>query len=214
MRDGEKVVNFARYGKTGGGAYHDSWGPFSEALYRRNRLKSTWDVLRLANRYGVDKYSPHSGVGKIPDNIPIRPSRYIPQRSNMKNKHNKDYDILIYSKWCLECDYPDEVRELNLWSMKNNLSYKIIRTVYRPKDHKRAIELWSSRAGVTDGESEDYPPFVVYNDITSFKEFIDMIKDTKNKLVEEGETKSELHTLPKTKRTARTRRVAKTVDTD
>lgn len=128
-------------------------------------------------------------------------------------KKKEEYDVLIYSKWCVECEYPESMKEIQEWALHEGLSYKVIRTAYAPADHTEATELWATMLGIDTHikeereKAESYPPFVVYNDIVKLEEFIKMIKDTKNKMVEEGKAKDDLQGLPKAKRHKRARRV-------
>lgn len=129
-------------------------------------------------------------------------------------KAKKAPDVLIYSKWCVKCDYPEELQAIQTWAMHENLNVEVVRTAYRPKDHKKAVELWASMQGIPEDEAQDYPAFVVYNDIVELEEFVCMIKDTKNKLVKEGETKNDVHRRPQAKRTTRAHRVDESKDKD
>lgn len=110
-------------------------------------------------------------------------------------------DIVIYSKWCVTCDRPDELLAINLYALHNNLDVQVIRTAYRPADHKKAIELWSCRDPKT---GDDYPIFVVYKDgLYTLEEFVEMIGEDstlKDKMVKEGKTKDDMQGLPKAKR--------------
>lgn len=89
-------------------------------------------------------------------------------------------DIVIYSKWCVPCLYPEEMLAINYYASEHDLTVQLVRTVYRPADHKRAMELWRCREGVPPHELEEaienYPTFVVYKKITRLEDFIKMIK--------------------------------------
>lgn len=116
-------------------------------------------------------------------------------------------DIVVYSKWCVQCEQPDDLLQINLWALHNNLEVQVIRTAYRPADHKKAAELWGHQHGVED--TTNYPTFVYYkDDVYKMKDFAKMINDTENKLVKGGKTKDDVQRLPKTKRTARKSGVA------
>lgn len=125
-------------------------------------------------------------------------------------------DVVIYSKWCISCDQPDELLAIQLWALHNDLDVQVVRTAYKPADHNRAVRLWASHQGVSEEEAQDYPAFVVRDSIMSLKDFVEMIaKDNvKNKMVKEGKSKDDLQGLPKAKRTSRARRVARPKDKD
>lgn len=109
-------------------------------------------------------------------------------------KRKNDVDIIVYTKFCLKCEQPDELMKLAIYCMWNDLTYKVVRTSYRPSDHKRATEIWGD---------EDYRAFVVYDDVVEFGDFIDMITDSKNKLVKIGKRKDgrSVQRLPRPKGT-------------
>lgn len=125
-------------------------------------------------------------------------------------------EVVIYSKWCIQCDHLEELLLVNSWALHRDLDVQVIRTAYRPADHKRAVQLWASHKGVPEDEAQDYPAFVVHDSIMSLKDFVEMIteEDVKNKLIKEGKTKNDLQGLPQTKRVSRTRRVARTKSKD
>lgn len=114
-------------------------------------------------------------------------------------------DIIVYTKWCIECEHPEWLLAINIYAMHNDLDVQVIRTQYRPADHKKASELWGG---------EDYSTFVVADGVHTLKEYLEMISDAKNKLVKEGETKDDVQRLSKTKRTRRKSRVVVPVDED
>ena len=113
-----------------------------------------------------------------------------------------DADIVIYSKWCVSCDSPEDLLAINMWALNNNLEVKVIRTAYRPADHRKAVELWSCRDDLKT-RPEDYPAFVIYNGVHTLGEFIKMISNTKDKMFKGGKTKDDMQGLPKAKRTKR-----------
>lgn len=121
-----------------------------------------------------------------------------------------DGDIIIYSKWCVQCMMPDDLLAVNMYALHKDLIVQVIRTAYRPADHKKATELWSCRKGAVEGEnSEDYKTFVVYNGkIQEFKEFLKMIIRAENKMVKEAKTKDGVQKVPKAKRSNRKSSVA------
>lgn len=116
-------------------------------------------------------------------------------------------DIVIYSKWCVSCEYPRDLQIIQSWAQQNDLELQIVRTAYRPADHAEAMQLWAKREDAPANETEDelacYPIFVVYQGIKTLRKFVKMITDAKNKLVPEGETKDDVQRLPKTKRSKR-----------
>lgn len=127
-------------------------------------------------------------------------------------------DIVIYSKWCVQCLYPDLLGKVDTYATSKDLNLQIIRTAYRPADHSKATELWSCRDGAPNDETEedaaDYPTFVLYGDkIYKLKEFVKMISDhAKNKMVKEGKAKDDVQGLPKAKRAKRKNSVASTAN--
>lgn len=125
---------------------------------------------------------------------------------------DKDYDVLIYSKWCLDCDFPKEAQEIGNWVRHEGLTVRIIRTAYRPEEHGKATELWAAARDLPEEEAQDYATFVVYNDVIELKEFVKMIKECKNKMIKEGETKDDMQGLPKASRSKRKNRVATATD--
>ncbi len=125
-------------------------------------------------------------------------------------------DIVIYSKWCIQCEHPEWLLALNIWAQTQGLTTQVIRTAYRPADHQKATELWASRSNTpkdeTPEEAADYPSFIVWEEIISLKGFIEMIKEPKNKMVKGGKTKNDMQRLPKTKRSSRKKHMAAPVD--
>lgn len=108
-------------------------------------------------------------------------------------------DIIVYTKWCIECEHPEWLIAINAYAMHNDLDVQVIRTQYHPADHKKASELWGG---------EDYSTFVLADGVHTMKEYLEMISDTKNKLVKRGKTKDDVQRLPKAKRSTRKNRVA------
>lgn len=123
-------------------------------------------------------------------------------------------DIVIYTKWCIDCEHPEWLLAINAYAMHNDLDVQIVRTQYHPADHKKAAEIWSSRSDVKTEDAEDYSYFVVDNGVYRMKEYLEMITDAKNKLIKEGETKDDVQRLPKAKRSRRKSRVDMPVDKD
>lgn len=82
-------------------------------------------------------------------------------------------DIVVYTKWCLQCEAPDLFAALNYYAMCNDLDAQVIRTCYRPADHQKATKLWSAANGITKEEAKNYPDFVVYNGVMGLKEFVE-----------------------------------------
>lgn len=134
-----------------------------------------------------------------------------------KINKNNDVEVLIYSKWCVQCEHPEYLLAINVWALHNDLDVKVVRTAYRPKDHRRATELWAAKMGLDLGNKDDnekaqgYPIFVVHNDVVEIKEFIEMITDCKNKMVKGGQTKDDVQGLPKAKRSSRAHSVDRAV---
>lgn len=112
-------------------------------------------------------------------------------------------DVVIYSKWCVECDQPLRVSMIESWAEKKKLKVQIVRTAYRPADHEEAVKLWAKSNGLNlESKSareiaEEYPTFIVYDKtIATLKEFVRMITNSKNKMVKGGSTKNDLSRLP------------------
>ena len=181
------------------GYYKLFWKPFIENLCRNNSFSSTIQVANLAVSYDLTVISPSSQLPpKIPDNILIRPSKF--KGGNVmgifKPTDTSEANVVVYSKWCIECEEPGDMVTLNQWALHNELELQVVRTAYRPADHKRATEIFGS---------EDYPAFVVYNDVFLLKEFVKMIRDGKNKLIKPGrdkETDSDVQRLSTAERLA------------
>lgn len=118
-------------------------------------------------------------------------------------------NIAIYSKWCVSCDYPDELNAVTDWAQKNGLSVQTIRTVYSPADHKKAMELWAAVNDLNMDNDDDlaaasqYPVFVVYKEVHTLKEFVKMIENEKDKMVKGGMTEYDLQRLSKAKKAKR-----------
>lgn len=101
--------------------------------------------------------------------------------------------IIVYTKYCLSCLYPDEHLELIKWAQRKDTKIEWRRTTYRPIWHAKASKLYGS---------EDYSSFVVKNG--KVIDFMDFIKSCKNKITPEGEKKqNDVLGLPKTKRSNR-----------
>lgn len=113
--------------------------------------------------------------------------------------------VIIYTKYCLDCMWPQEWLNVVSWLQHERATLKVKRTTYRPDWHKVATKLYGS---------DDYTAFVVVNgEVIDFMEFT---KDCKNKLVELGKTKeaeSDMQRLSKTKGSDRKARVRRKADT-
>lgn len=122
-------------------------------------------------------------------------------------------DIIIYSKWCVQCRMPDELLAVNTYALHKDLSVQVIRTAYRPADHKKATELWGCRTGAETEDAENYPTFVIASGsskIRTLKEYVKMIRKADNKMIKEARTKDDVRGLPQTKRASRKDSVADT----
>lgn len=93
--------------------------------------------------------------------------------------------VIVYTKWCLECVWPEEVKILRIWASDKNI--KVKRTSYRPDWHRKATKLYGS---------EDYDAFVVYKG--KVEDFVSFVNDCKNKLVKEGKLKDDMPNLQRT----------------
>lgn len=122
-------------------------------------------------------------------------------------------DIVIYSKWCVQCRMPDELLAVNTYALHKDLSVQVIRTAYRPADHKKATELWGCRTEVKPEDAENYPTFVIASGsskIKTLKEYAKMVIKAENKMIKEARTKNDVQGLPKAKRVSRKDSVADT----
>lgn len=120
-------------------------------------------------------------------------------------------DIVIYTKWCIECAHPEWLLAINLYALHNDLDVQVIRTQYKPADHDKATEFWASRSDVKDEDAENYSTFVVHDGVYKMKEFLKMINGAENKLVQEGEAKNDMQRLSEAKRSGRKNSVARKV---
>lgn len=202
--DDKLFIKISRYYFPPKNYYKTCWKPLLEKLYRNNSLETVWDIAKLANRYEAVVSRPRSpGPPPIPEDILVRPSKYI--RGNtmgvFRVTKTSDYDIVVYSKDCIGCQGDDKTRllELQTWALHNNLDVIMIRTSYKPADHKRAAEIYGS---------EYYPTFVVWNDVKTLKEFVEMIKDADNKLVKPERNKGDVQDMQRTERSRRKTRMA------
>lgn len=166
--------------------YAKSWKPFLEKLYRSNTISSVYDVAKIAQCFDVDIYCPWSKPPEIPQNILVRPSKFKGGPMGIFKPTKITGDVIVYSKYCIECEEPLELQMLKDWAQRQDLVIQIIRTAYKPADHKQAAEIYGN---------EDYPCFVVTDDVKTLKEFAHMISEQKNKLVKEGKTKDDVHSL-------------------
>lgn len=189
------------------GYYTKNWKPLLERLYHNNNLETVRDVALLAGKYDADVYCPRSSPPEIPQDILVRPSKYFrgDTMGIFKPTDTYNYDIVVYSKYCIQCDEQESTNliELETWAMHNNLDVKVIRTAYRPADHKRAAEIY---------DSEDYPTFVVWHDVKTLKEFVKMIKNTSNKLIKPERNKGDMQDMQRAKGPRRKTRVAREGD--
>ncbi len=92
--------------------------------------------------------------------------------SKLSKATKNDFPIIVYAKFCISCDYPDEWDKFLDWAQRNGETFKVVRTIYRPEDHKRASEIY---------DSEDYPPFVVTDDVIDFLDFVKKITSKKKR---------------------------------
>lgn len=166
------------------GYYAKNWKPLLERLYHNNSLENVRDVALLAAGYDADVYCPKAKPPDLPAEILIRPSKFHRGETMgiFKATDTRDYNVVVYSKYCLECD-PETaaaLAALKAWANRENLEVKVIRTAYRPADHARAAELYGS---------VDYPAIVVQNDVKTLTEFVEMIKESSNKLIKPEKNK-------------------------
>lgn len=160
------------------GYYAKSWKPLLERLYRKNSLETVRDVAVLAEEYGADVICPWRKHPVLPTDILIRPNKF--HRGDtmgiFKATDTSDYDIVVYSKYCLECDEAtaSDLTTLKTWATQAGLDVIVVRTAYRPADHARAAEIYGSA---------DYPAIVVWKEVKTLKEFAEMIKSSSNKLI-------------------------------
>lgn len=106
---------------------------------------------------------------------------------------------IIYTKYCLDCMWPDEWLSVTSWLQHQGISLKIKRTTYRPDWHKVATKLY---------DGDDYRAFVLLDGKVT--DFMDFAKECKNKLIELGKTKvvdDDVQGLSKAKRANRKTRV-------
>lgn len=203
--DDKLFIKISRYYFPPKNYYQTCWKPLLERLYHNNNLETVWGVANLANRYeAVVTYPRMREPPPIPEDILVRPSRFVRGNSMgiFKPTNTHDYDVVIYSKDCIQCKEDEKVLllELQTWVLHNNLDAITIRTAYKPADHKRAAEIYGS---------EDYPTFVVSDDVKTLKDFVKMIKDTSNKLVKPERDKSDVQDVQRTKRDCRKARVVR-----
>lgn len=96
----------------------------------------------------------------------------------------KRNQLIVYTKFCLNCIMPDFWRMFQKEAVRQGYSLETIRTTYRPFAHKKASSIW---------KSDDYFAFVVFPDGGVFKleGAMDMWQEkAKNKLVKSGKKKS------------------------
>lgn len=97
-----------------------------------------------------------------------------------KSTDTSGYDVVVYTKYCLECEEQSaaELAKLKAWATREKLVVKVVRTAYRPADHERASKLYGN---------EDYPAIVIWDEVTTLTDFA---KDCKNKLIKAGKEKN------------------------
>lgn len=167
------------------GYYAKSWKPLLERLYKKNTLESVRDVALLAGEYNADVFCPWRKPPALPAEILIRPSKF--HRGDtmgiFKSTDTSDYDVVVYTKYCLECEEQSaaELAKLKAWANREKLEVKVVRTAYRPADHERASELYGN---------EDYPAIVIWDEVNTLTEFAEMIKESSNKLIKPGRNKN------------------------
>lgn len=99
----------------------------------------------------------------------------------------KKKKIIIYSKWCLECDYSEEFTDIKMLTQREGIEMSVVRTAYRPLRHHKAVKIWASANGIEEKNAQDYPPFIVKG--RSVTTFMDYAKQCKNKLARSGKKK-------------------------
>lgn len=87
--------------------------------------------------------------------------------------------IYIYTKYCADCMWPDEMVAIKGYAQHFGLELVIKRTTFRPEWHKEAAELYGS---------EEYKAFVMEG--KKVVEIMDFAKDCKNKLIKAGKKKN------------------------
>lgn len=73
---GDVAINITRWAIKRNGVYEDTWYPFCKKLCRTNGLNTIWDVMDIAQKYGLDMMSARNGPDKLPDGIKVRPSKF------------------------------------------------------------------------------------------------------------------------------------------
>ena len=90
----------------------------------------------------------------------------------------KSTKIYVYTKYCADCMWPEEMLAIKNYVQHFGLELKIKRTTFRPELHAEASKLYGS---------EDYKAFVVVGKkVFTIMEFAESCK---NKLVNEGKRK-------------------------
>lgn len=119
--------------------------------------------------------------------------------------------VAIYSKWCIQCETPYSYALVQSWAQRHSLDVQVIRTAYRPADHKEATRLWALANGYSlDNEvaismAKNYPTFIVHKGkVTRLKEFVKMVKSesSEDKMVRGGKAKNDVQRLPKAEKSA------------
>ncbi len=103
--------------------------------------------------------------------------------------------IVIYTKWCLGCMWPEESRIVLLATSLENARIKVRRVTYRPDWERIAARLYGS---------EDYDAFVVIN--KKVIDYMEFAKQCKNKLIKAGimkDIEGDTDDMPKLQRTKR-----------
>lgn len=80
VEKGKDMVCFMRWFCPKGQIYEKSWKPFCERLCRNNSISTIWQVIALANHYGIESYKPY-WPEEIPKKILVRPSVFKEKRN-------------------------------------------------------------------------------------------------------------------------------------
>lgn len=99
VRDGKACVLFHRWFIKKGFFYKESWKPFCDKLKHSKSIKTIWDAMDLANRYGISMQSPVK---------PYNPPEYLfgkqvhsSRNNDHKTKYNRGktlYDLIKEAK--------------------------------------------------------------------------------------------------------------------
>ncbi len=105
---------------------------------------------------------------------------------------------VIYTKYCLSCEYPEEWQAILSWYSHEGIDIKVKRTAYRPDWHKKAVKIWGG---------EDYLAFIQIGKGKA-KDIMIEANKCKNKLAQLGRTKDDMQRLSKAKGSDRKSRLA------